>query len=313
MLINLTDATTGAAQQWRVFDGAITGQGAAWADPQRRLERWLLRSGVGWFDNALYAAISQQIDAVLPEVWTASLLLSDLSAEEPSLSWNDSDLFFLILVNGQPVALNRKDPHPLGCLIKWDAQRQRFVEPCLGSEYDDQGRWLSGPALQDMNRFPARVNGERVEVDFTRTIEGTFHGQRLPDGSYAPAATATTPEPSPPVVVTKEIIAAYPTATPVGCSPSPDVSMSISPVNHSEMEISVIGLQPEEQVKLVFESNGVNPPTISTEEPQVTADETGRFRWREEGLHATEGNTPTQWLVRVIHQRGVNCTTIGLP
>ena len=315
MLIDLSDATTGAAQQWRVFNSVITGQGATWTDPQRRVEHWLLRSGVGGFDNALYATISQQIDAVLPEVWTATLPLSDLSAEEPSPSWNDSDLFFLILVNGQPVALNRKDPHPGGCLITWDAQRQRLVEPCLGSEYDRHGTWLSGPSLQDMNRFPARVNGARVEVDFTRTVEGTFRGQRLPDGSYAPAATATTPEPSLPVVVTREIITPVlnPTATPVGCAPAPDVSLSISPVNHSEMEISVIGLQPEEQVKLVFESNGVNPPTIYTEEPQVTADETGRFRWHENGLHSTEGSASTQWLVRVIHQRGVNCATVVLP
>ncbi len=313
MLIDLPDATTGAAQQWRVFNGVIAGQSASWADPQRRLERWLLRSGVGGFENALYAAISQQIDAGLPEVWTATLPLSDLSAEEPSPSWNDSDLFFLILVNGQPLALSRKDPNPNGCLIKWDAQRQRFVEPCLGSEYDRHGTWLSGPALQDMNRFPARVNGARVEVDFTRTVEGTFRGQRLPDGNYAPAVTATTPEPSPPVVVTKEIIAAYPTATPVGCAPSPDVSVSISPVNHSEIEIQVIGLQPNERVKFEFESSHANLSSILTEEPQVTADETGRFRWREEGLHSTEGSASTQWLVRVIHQRGVNCATIVLP
>ena len=180
MLIDLPDAMTGAAQQWRIFNGVIAGQSTSLADPQRRIERWLLRSGVGGFESSLYAAISQQIDAVLPETWTATLPLSDLSAEEPSPSWNDSDLFFLILVNGQPVALNRKDPHPLGCLIKWDAQRQRLVEPCLGSEYDRHGTWLSGPALQDMNRFPARLNGARVEVDFTRTVEGAFHGQRLP-------------------------------------------------------------------------------------------------------------------------------------
>ena len=179
MLIDLPDATTGA-QQWRIFNGVIAGQSTSLADPQRRIERWLLRSGVGGFESSLYAAISQQIDTVLPKAWTATLPLSDLSAEEPSPSWNDSDLFFLILVNGQPVALNRKDPYPNGCLIKWDAQRQRFVEPCLGSEYDRHGTWLSGPALQDMNRFPARVNDARVEVDFTRTVEGAFHGRRLP-------------------------------------------------------------------------------------------------------------------------------------
>lgn len=313
MLIDLPDATTGVTQRWRAFNGVIAGQSASWADPQRRLERWLLRSGVGGFENALYAAISQQIDSVLPEVWTATLPLSDLSAEEPSPSWNDSDLFFLILVNGQPVALNRKGPNPNGCLIKWDAQRQRLVEPCLGSEYDRYGTWLSGPALQDMNRFPARLNGAGVEVDFTRTVEGTFRGQRLPDGNYAPAVTATTPEPSPPVIVTKEIIAAYPTATPVGCAPSPDVSVSISPTNHSEIEIQVIGLQPNEQIKFEFESSHANLSSILTEEPLVTADETGRFRWHEEGLHSTEGSTSTQWLVRVIHQRGVNCATIVLP
>jgi hypothetical protein len=89
--------------------------------------------------------------------------------------------------------------------------------------------------------------------------------------------------------------------------------MSISPVNHSEIEINVIGLQPDERVKFEFESSHANLSSILTEEPLVTADETGRFRWYENGLHSTEGSASTQWLVRVIHQRGVNCATVVLP
>jgi hypothetical protein len=208
MLIGLTDASTGATQQWRVFDGVVMGQGVTLDDPQRRFERWLLHSGVAQVDAALYAQLAQQIDAALPQVWTPTLELPDGLDEEPASSWNDSTLFFLVLIDGQPVALNRKDPSPLGCLIKWDAQRQRLVDSCLGSEYDRHGTWLSGPALQDMNRFPARFNGTRVEVDFTRTIEGTFRGLHSTDANDASTPTS---ESGSPAVVTREVT--IPTST----------------------------------------------------------------------------------------------------
>ena len=208
MLIDLTDASAGATQRWRVFNGMVTGQDVSLDDSQRRFERWLLHCGVEQVDAALYAQLAQQIDAALPQVWTPILELSDVSEEEPAPSWNDSSLFFLVLIDGQPVALDRKDPFPLGCLIKWDAQRQRLVDSCLGSEYDRHGTWLSGPSMQDMNRFPARLNGTRVEVDFTRTIEGTFRGQRSTDANDASAAT---PEPGSSAVATREVT--IPTST----------------------------------------------------------------------------------------------------
>ncbi|MCL5999722.1 MAG: hypothetical protein M1546_27220, partial [Chloroflexi bacterium] len=59
MLLEVGDEA-GATQRLRVFNGVVAGTGMFRADPQRQLEHWLLRSGIGWIDNDLYAELSMR-------------------------------------------------------------------------------------------------------------------------------------------------------------------------------------------------------------------------------------------------------------
>lgn len=69
----------------------------------------------------------------------------------PTLVWIVSDP-----AGGAPTVLLARSPH-LGCLIEWNAEQQRFEDPCYGSRFDRSGRWQFGPSSRDMDRLPDEV------------------------------------------------------------------------------------------------------------------------------------------------------------
>jgi nitrite reductase/ring-hydroxylating ferredoxin subunit len=48
-------------------------------------------------------------------------------------------------------------------LIHFEATR--FVDPCHGSEYDGNGRYLAGPSPRSMDRIPIEVVGDAIVLD----------------------------------------------------------------------------------------------------------------------------------------------------
>lgn len=59
--------------------------------------------------------------------------------------------------NGQGlVALYGVCTH-LGCLPKWEPVAVRFACPCHGSQYEIDGRWITGPAPRGLDRFPLTI------------------------------------------------------------------------------------------------------------------------------------------------------------
>lgn len=57
---------------------------------------------------------------------------------------------YLVILDGPslaPYGLNPRCPH-LGCTVDWNAEQQRFVCPCHGSQFDAVGRLTQGPANQ---------------------------------------------------------------------------------------------------------------------------------------------------------------------
>lgn len=71
------------------------------------------------------------------------------------------------------VALYQVCTH-LGCLPKWEPGQYRFACPCHGSQYEIDGRWITGPAPRGLDRFPLTVtlaSGEsRTNRDTGRPI-----------------------------------------------------------------------------------------------------------------------------------------------
>lgn len=45
----------------------------------------------------------------------------------------------------------------LGCLPKWEPVNTRFACPCHGSQYQLDGRWITGPAPRGLDRFPVTI------------------------------------------------------------------------------------------------------------------------------------------------------------
>ncbi len=54
---------------------------------------------------------------------------------------------------------------PRTCLVEWEESLQEFLELCAGSRWTRDGRYVSGPAPRDLDRFPARVENGKVFID----------------------------------------------------------------------------------------------------------------------------------------------------
>ncbi len=51
-----------------------------------------------------------------------------------------------------------------GCTVDWNAERQRFVCPCHGAQFDNQGRVLKGPAKKALALVTVVVKQDQVRL-----------------------------------------------------------------------------------------------------------------------------------------------------
>jgi menaquinol-cytochrome c reductase iron-sulfur subunit len=61
------------------------------------------------------------------------------------------------------IAISSRCAH-LGCPVRWVDAAERFICPCHGGVYDLLGRRVGGPPVRPLDRFPTRVNGDKVEL-----------------------------------------------------------------------------------------------------------------------------------------------------
>ena len=57
------------------------------------------------------------------------------------------------------IALYKVCPH-LGCLYAWNDQEFKFICPCHGSQYENDGDYISGPAPRSLDYFVVRIEDE---------------------------------------------------------------------------------------------------------------------------------------------------------
>ena len=60
----------------------------------------------------------------------------------------------------------------LGCRVPWCQSSQWFECPCHGSKYNAVGEKKDGPAPRGLDRFPVTVDGGRVVIDTSTTVQG---------------------------------------------------------------------------------------------------------------------------------------------
>lgn len=74
------------------------------------------------------------------------------------------NLTYLVVTTGPalaPYGISAKCTH-LGCTVEWQADRRKFVCPCHGSEFDDQGRVTQGPAASPLPLVTVATNNDRI-------------------------------------------------------------------------------------------------------------------------------------------------------
>jgi menaquinol-cytochrome c reductase iron-sulfur subunit len=68
------------------------------------------------------------------------------------------------------VAFGPQCPH-LGCPYHWEAGNQTFLCPCHASTFSIDGEVLTGPASRALDRYEARVEGDKLFLGSVRRSE----------------------------------------------------------------------------------------------------------------------------------------------
>ncbi len=108
---------------------------------------------------------------------------------------NPTGKYWLVNTANGLLALNMVCTH-LGCLFKWVDANGRFECPCHGSKFEEDGRYIEGPAPRSLDRFavrvitaagvvesdasggPVKIDGaERIEINTGKKIKGAGVGQ----------------------------------------------------------------------------------------------------------------------------------------
>ncbi|SRR5579883_1454334 len=79
---------------------------------------------------------------------------------------SDPALTYLVISDGPRIAeyaINPTCTH-LGCTVDWKADQNRFVCPCHGSQYDNQGRVVHGPARRNLGLLTVVVKQNQVRL-----------------------------------------------------------------------------------------------------------------------------------------------------
>ncbi len=61
------------------------------------------------------------------------------------------------------LAFSRVCTH-LGCLVKYNQERQLFICPCHAGEFDLEGNVISGPPPKPLEKFAVKVEGDNLVI-----------------------------------------------------------------------------------------------------------------------------------------------------
>lgn len=86
---------------------------------------------------------------------------------------------FLVYNDGELLALSDDPQHLEGEHTEWCETSQMFETPTHGEKFDDQGYYYAGPAQRGLDRYPVRVEGDAIYVNFEEAIAGPERGRGL--------------------------------------------------------------------------------------------------------------------------------------
>lgn len=109
------------------------------------------------------------------ELWLNLGTLNEVTSDEPTKfvyryvkmdGWLEKTIYgtaYVVRTDGKLVALSNICTH-LGCGVRWNPDRKRFVCPCHNGVFDRNGNVVSGPPPKPLRRFPIRVASGNIQI-----------------------------------------------------------------------------------------------------------------------------------------------------
>lgn len=78
----------------------------------------------------------------------------------------EPEVNYLVITDGPTVASYGIKPicTHLGCTVPWNAEQNRFICPCHGSQYDSQGRVIHGPAARNLPLITVLTKQDQIRL-----------------------------------------------------------------------------------------------------------------------------------------------------
>lgn len=119
-------------------------------------------------------------DALGNDVIVSDFLAKHSAGDRTLTQGLKGDPTYIVVKEDQTIAaygLNAVCTH-LGCVVPWNAGENKFMCPCHGSQYNDEGKVIRGPAPRSL----ALVHADTVEdkVKFTPWTETDFRTGKDP-------------------------------------------------------------------------------------------------------------------------------------
>lgn len=129
---------------------------------------------------AIIALVLVLSAAIVFGLWTSSTGSSSTASldelRERGVLFFEDGHAFLVYNDGDPIALSDDAQHMEGERTEWCESSQMFETPTHGEKFDNLGYYFGGPALRGLDRFPVRVEGDAVYVDFDERMPGPERG-----------------------------------------------------------------------------------------------------------------------------------------
>jgi cytochrome b6-f complex iron-sulfur subunit len=78
----------------------------------------------------------------------------------------NNSIDYLIIKDGPQIAEYAINPicTHLGCTVEWNTEKNRFICPCHGSQYDSQGKVIRGPARRSLPLITVIVKQNQIRL-----------------------------------------------------------------------------------------------------------------------------------------------------
>lgn len=113
-------------------------------------------------------------DALGNDIVVSEFLESHAAGERTLAQGLKGDPTYVVVTEDKAIAsygLNAVCTH-LGCVVPWNASENKFICPCHGSQYNNEGKVVRGPAPLSLALVHATVNDDKLA--FTQWTETDF-------------------------------------------------------------------------------------------------------------------------------------------